>query len=175
MSERQAKLVLGVVWSSVGRYCLFMTSGTWGGWFDQVTAEDLLATPIRLSDTGVEAGVNSAVTRVVAAVDDIRFWSPHHSMFGDEEPPSDDMPPPMPVLAQLDQAVFDLFELAEPERDLVRDFHAYALNLLSRGPESDALAPLSGLSPIIQGVFTDLDGSAALPPEMARYVRVFLE
>lgn len=38
LSQLEASLMLGILWSSLGRYLLFMTAGNWGGWHDQVTS-----------------------------------------------------------------------------------------------------------------------------------------
>jgi hypothetical protein len=74
LSEDVAKLALGVLWSSLGRYMLFMTAGSWGGWHDQVTARDLLGLPVRLKASwGMpKAEHDDAAARVVQAVDALR-------------------------------------------------------------------------------------------------------
>jgi methylase of polypeptide subunit release factors len=44
----QAKIVWATLLSSLGRYSMFMRSGSWGLWHDSVLAEDILNTPVRL-------------------------------------------------------------------------------------------------------------------------------
>ncbi len=63
LSEDQAKVVLAILWSSLIRYFLFMTSGTWGLWHDEVKKDVLYSLPIRFPR-------DSAVAKhIVAAVD----------------------------------------------------------------------------------------------------------
>ncbi|WP_420127240.1 Eco57I restriction-modification methylase domain-containing protein [Longimicrobium sp.] len=178
LNERAAKLVLGTLWSSLGRYRLFMTSGSWGGWYDKVTAEDILGTPIRLPST-VTTEPDSRIAsadRVIAAVDAIRSWVPRGMSLLEDEGDGDEGDPLLASLqAQLDQAVFDLFDLSGLDRGLITDFFNHAFDLLNRGPESAALDPLAGLMPFAQGTLADLDRTEALTPNITSYLRAFLE
>ncbi len=59
-------MALGILLSSLGRYWLFMVSGSWGTWTDEVRAEQLLDLPLRLE------AQHPATARVIAAVDELR-------------------------------------------------------------------------------------------------------
>lgn len=45
LPEWEAKMILAVFWSSLGRYRMFMTSGSWGAWYDQTVPRDILSMP----------------------------------------------------------------------------------------------------------------------------------
>jgi hypothetical protein len=123
----QAKTIFATILSSLGRYRLFMHSGSWGVWHDSVTAEDILSLPIRLTDAE-----DPAVRQIESAVDQLYEWA--------------DLQPPEHILRSIDEAVFDLFELDSAERDLVRDFHTYTLELAgawSKSVKSEALMPVA--------------------------------
>ena len=47
---------------------------------------------------------------------------------------------------ELDDAIFELFELTNAERDVIRDMCDVGLELFYRGTESDAVKPVSGLA-----------------------------
>lgn len=123
----QAKTIFATMLSSLGRYRLFMHSGSWGVWHDSVTAEDILNFPIRLTDAE-----DPVVRRIESAVDQLYEWA--------------DLQPPELILKSIDEAVFDLFELDSVERDLVRDFHNFTIQLAgtwNKSVKSGALMPVA--------------------------------
>jgi hypothetical protein len=142
LSQLEASLMLGMLWSSLGRYLLFMTAGNWGGWHDQVTSRDILRMPVRLKPSWgmARADHDDAAGRVMQAVDRLRrdpVEAPQDRPMLDllEEP----RPKTSRWLAQLDTAVFDLFELSQAERDLVEDFWAENHDLYWKGAASSAI------------------------------------
>jgi hypothetical protein len=150
----EARVVAGILLSSLGRYRLFMTSSAWGMWYDQVYLHEVLDLPVRMRRE------HSATERVVAAVDELR------------ELPSEPSVPPFASLGHdpsalrralddLDTAVFDLFDLADDERDLVIDFW-------SRFTERRAPLPPSG-AVARQGIEPPGDDDP-----VSRYLRTFL-
>jgi hypothetical protein len=88
--------------------------------------------PIRLPQQN-----NPLVQRIVSIVDAIRSWNPTPlaplQRVKHEQAPSKEM------LRELDLAVFDLFDLIEPERDLIHDFLDYRFDLFRKGAHSTAL------------------------------------
>ena len=104
----QAKVILGTLLSPMGRYWLYMVSGSWGTWMDEIRSSDLLNLPLRLPTEPDRA------TRLIEeAVGELQ--RPTHRMNGG-------------VLAtqmqQLDDGMAELFELSDAERYLVADFWA---------------------------------------------------
>ncbi len=113
--EWEGKVALGILLSSVGRYWLFMVSGSWGTWKDEVRAEQLLDLPVRLDAD------HPATARIVTAVDKLPHATAEpRTQLAFEAPglPLDG------VLDEINDAVSDLFELKPAERDLVWDFWA---------------------------------------------------
>ena len=122
LSPWQAKVILGTLLSSLGRYWLYMVSGSWGTWRDQVRLNDLLDLPIRLN-----AVPDMAMGRIVRGVDELQHMTPQRRRGRAYTIP--------PEMRQIDEGVADLFELTDAERSLVADFWAV------QGP--DATNPLS--------------------------------
>lgn len=168
LAEWQAKVVLAIFWSALGRYRLFMTSGSWGTWYDQLVAEDILAMPIRLP-----VNQDATAERIVSAVDVIRTWKPTASDLTNLAIPPD-QPPPRLIIDGLTDAVFDLFGLSELERDLVRDFDEFYLDMLNSGAKSEALQPATDTIEPRQGTIRDLpqDGTGS---GFHGYIKAFLE
>jgi hypothetical protein len=164
----KAKTMLGVMLSSLGRYRLFMMSGSWGVWHDSVVPDDILSLPMRL-----EAASDSAIRRIVRAVDRLpRAVAASHGendLLTTTEPGR--LPRVSEILGELDEGVFQLFDLTAAERDLIVDFHAYTLDLVSRKSRSTALSPLS-LPDRAYGIFDDLRASDSHP--LSRYLETFL-
>jgi hypothetical protein len=109
-----AQVALGTILSALGRYWLCMVSGSWGTWMDEIRADDLLNLPVRI-DRG-----HPATKRIIEAVKQLPHAAPLKAQLSDV--PS--LPDVAPILADLDEAVEDLFELTTAERDLVNDFWA---------------------------------------------------
>ena len=111
LSMWQAKVILGTLLSSLGRYWLYMVSGSWGTWRDQVRKNDLLDLPIRLSTVP-----DVAMRRIVRGVDELQSMTPRRRRGRAYTIP--------PEMSQIDEGVADLFELTDAERSLVADFWA---------------------------------------------------
>jgi hypothetical protein len=73
--------------------------------------------------------------------------------------------------AELDEAIFDLYELNDAERDLVRDMCRYGLDFFYRRDKSIAVQPVTILQPS-HGLFKDLPDERA--EGLAGYLQVFL-
>lgn len=165
----QAKLILGTFWSSLGQYRLFMTSGTWGTWYDQVTKEPLLSMPIKLPQE------QSPVTqRVVQVVDALRSWAP--------SAPTGSPPvglwgttPPSELAAELNESILALFELSKPEQELVEDWAKYSFSLFSEGPNSASLEKTRNRLKKTRGTILDLPSDEESELELESYLRVFLQ
>lgn len=169
LDDRQAKLVVGVFWSALCRYRIFMTSGGWGTWYDQIVPNDILSMPMRMP-----VSADSRVDRIVSAVDIIRSWGSMASRFDGCTPPSDD-PPPASVVDDLNDAVFDLFDFSSPQRDLIRDFEENAWGMVREGSKAGALRPISVPSQPGGGTIRNFDTSGDGYRSIERYIATFLD
>jgi N-6 DNA Methylase/Eco57I restriction-modification methylase len=175
----QAKLILGMFWSSLGRYRMFMTSGSWGAWYDQTVPSDILLMPIRLAQSSKEEVVQAVVT----AVDSIRSYDGKTNGHFDDEDDSaptlfDNLPEEESLLTlhlqKLDEAIYDLFSLSESQRALVEDFKEYIFDLFSKGANSTALDRVRTSIDVSYGVISTLTPRQALNDELGRYLYTFL-
>jgi N-6 DNA Methylase len=109
--EWEADVVLGVLLSSTGRYYLSMTAGLWGVWRDQMRKEQLVQLPLRLpsADDAAVSRIREAVAQLPAA------GATGASLFDQSSVGAHSL------IADIDDAVFNLFGLADFERDLVED------------------------------------------------------
>jgi SAM-dependent methyltransferase len=160
----QAEVLIGTVWSSLGIYRTFLTSGSWGPWYDSLVPDDVLHTPVRFADPD-----SHSVRRIIKAVQAIRSWSPEENRRGDTDEP------PVELLETLDKAVFDLFQMTEAERDLVRDFIDNQFDLFRNGPRSSALSPVEEWPQNTIGAIDDLLAPVEPESSFGRYLRTFLE
>ena len=152
LPQWQAKVILGTLLSPLGRYWLYMVSGSWGTWQDEVRSVDLLGLPLRMT-----SATDTATERIVQAVDQLRdldaFSSPGRGLSWMA----------LPEMQLLDEGTSDLFELTDPERDLVAGFWA----ALSR----DATREVS-LGAKREGIAADLDPNSSVG--IVPYLNVFL-
>jgi hypothetical protein len=165
----QAQTVIGVLLSALGRYRLFMASGSWGVWHDSFVPDDILNLPMRMADRSSEV-----TRRISRAVEELRrterVTESTHSLFHDIST-GDREPSPADALNDLDEAVFDLFELTGAERDLVKDFCRYTLPLVGRRT-AWARQPVVNLGSSHAGTVADLVNSREIP--LAPYLQAFL-
>ena len=164
----QAKTILGTLLSSLGRYRHFMASGSWGIWFDTVRAHDILRLPVRMA--GAQASVTKRISRVISQlseIDDKRNLGPmvsYGTKTGMEQREN--------LLRDLDEAVFDLFDMTEAERDLVRDFMSYTLPLVGRRKRWYT-QPTVEIGQCRQGTEKDI-GYPSQGSQLDNYLSVFL-
>jgi hypothetical protein len=152
---------------------LFMTSGSWGGWFDKVTAEDVLHMPIRFVMERGKSVQDDAARRIVAAVTGIQEWPFERDSqaylaisLGREKLDN--------YIDMLNEAVFDLFELSKPERDLVRDFFGCSFDFLNMGLESVATKRIGTVSEFSSGTIEDISLKHSSKNTIGGYVETFL-
>ena len=165
----QAQTILGTLLSALGRYRLFMASGSWGVWHDKLTAQDVLNLPARMA--GERASVTKRISRVVgefSEVNDTRESGGLLNCGGRTGVPQLDE-----MLRELDEAVFDLFDATEAERDLVRDFMDHTLPLVGRRTRWYT-QPTIELGERRRGTANDLASSASAS-QLDKYLSVFLQ
>jgi Eco57I restriction-modification methylase len=131
LPDWQQKLVTGIYWSSLARYYLFCTAGTWGMWHDELLVETIEEMPIRLASD--EKSARAVVARVEELLTlDVSPADIELAGLGAQRR--------LPQLErELDEAVFDLYDLDKAERDLIRDMCSYGLDLFYRHHSSDAV------------------------------------
>lgn len=157
----QAKVLFGTILSSLGRYRLFMTSGSWGVWHDSIVSRDLLRLPIRLGEPD-----DPVILAICNLVDEIRAWRPTGLLFAEEQIG------PTEMLRQLDEYITRLFELEPAEVDLIEDWRRFSLDFYNVG------------SAAVSGSSSDWIGSSQrhisratdiLPEPISQYIRVFVD
>ncbi len=159
----QHTVILGILWSSLARYYLFLEAGSWGTWYDEVSLDDVRSLPIRLPEDRV---LRDRILRIVDRLRSSNVADP----VGDA-----------PLLSaggaelerELDEAIFDLYEMTDAERDLVRDMCETGLDLFYNHVKSDAARPVlpdrpSGRTGTVADLPTDEDG-------LEGYLRALLE
>jgi hypothetical protein len=169
--ETRAKVALAILWSSLTRYYLFMTSGTWGLWHDEVLKETLAVIPVRFPKSAAQTN------RIIKIVDTLReIPEEADSLFVNGLPKMERDAKIRELEGQLDKAVYDLFELSEEERERIDEICGLGLDLFYRGMDSAAVKPLDWpdtLAPF--GRRADLSNSVADQNEIGRYLSTFLD
>jgi type I restriction-modification system DNA methylase subunit len=173
------KIVLAILWSSLARYYFFLTTSTWGLWHHEIHYEELLSLPIRFPDT------QEKVDNLVRIVDELTLLN--HSAppdTGNELQLALDLPDFRNQLdemfrleRQLDEAVFDLYELRTSERDLIHDMCDVGIDFFYNEIGSDAIKPIT--TNMLQQKYGTLQTLSSatdsnVPPELKDYLTVFL-
>jgi len=159
----QEKTLLGILWSSLVRYYLFLTAGSWGMWHDELHVGAIESLPICLPRDA------SQCQRIVHIVEDLERL--------DVQPDGLELVGVaarrrLPQLErELDDAVFDLYALNESERTLVREMCSLGLDFFYRNHESPAAKPVASL-PRSWGTCADV---AQADSGLSVYLEAFLQ
>ena len=157
----QAKVLFGTILSALSRYRLFMTSGSWAVWHDSIVSRDLLRLPVRMTSLD-----DARVVAISNTVDEISTWSPPGMHYARQElEPSD-------LLRQLDESIFELFNLSRSEVDLIEDWRRFSLNFEAAG--AAAISESRRWTAPTRATFS-VGGKVELPSPIADYVRVFTD
>lgn len=165
LEDWQRKVLLGILWSSVVRYYLFMISGSWVVWHTEIHLWQLEQLPIRFP---VSLELRN---RIVTIVDKLRNWDTALPLFNQS-------PEPTTIESlehQLDEAIFDLYELNENQRDLVLDMCETGLEFFYRHSNSEAVRRLKPYPQAKQGFITDLPRQRDVEQGLQGYLYAFLD
>jgi hypothetical protein len=155
------------MWSSLIKYYLFMTSGSWGLWHDEVLKGTFTGIPLRLNcDSAVRDRIVGIVRRLRSVPD--MSDSP---LFQRAAAHSQDQL--RHLERELDDAVFELFGLTPEERSRVLDFCETGLDLFYNGMASDAVRKIRW--PVGAVAFgRTQDVCIERTGDLTEYLRVFL-
>lgn len=136
--EQSYLVMLGIMWSSFARYFFFMTSSNWGLWHHEVHLEEILQLPIVLDES------NPATKHVIRIVDQLRSYHPtvQSLNYPNGVPESTIQRKRRTWERQLDEAVFDLYDLTEEQRDLIRDCCEITLPFFYKPMDSIGIEPV---------------------------------
>src|SRR5262249_2331210 len=127
ISEDNAKVLLAILWSSLTRYFLFMTSGTWGLWHDEVHQDVIYGLPVRFPK---DAGLTKRIVEVVDKLRELPEVSEQKSLFAVHGMPKHERDKLIDEMEhRLDQAIYDVFELRDDERERIEELCDLDLDL----------------------------------------------
>ncbi len=132
------KAVLGILWSSLSRYFFFLTSANWGLWHHAIDLDDeLLQFPVVLNEE------DSATKKIIRIVDKLRNYQPikQSILHPDGIPESEIEATRHKWEVELDEAVFELYNLDESQIDLIRDLCEVTLPLFYQPFDSMGAMP----------------------------------
>ncbi len=129
LSEEERGVLLGIVLSSIARYYHFLTCSTWGFWHYEIHVEEHLGLPIHFPDR------QALQSRILRAVKQITTKSDTPTLF------DPDTPGWRAMQDELDETIFELYELSETQKDLVRDLCQVTLEFFYEGTDSQAAKP----------------------------------
>ncbi len=169
LPEWQANFLLAILWSSLARYYLWMTSGAWGMWHHALDPEDLKRLPV------VFPREMSLRNRILRVVDSLRNSQVQEDSLLSGDAATIKTSECGELERELDELIFDCYGLSQSERQLVRDMCDVGLELFYRHCESKAVKRLSLPDDFVFGVTADLDAATVTgrSNDLEGYVRVF--
>jgi len=175
LPEWKAKVVLGILWSSLARYYFWMTAGSWGTWHHEIHEEDVMRLPIVFPEDP------TLRRRILQLVDRLRQIQPTEIQPTErrpllEAPARGARAAPQAEIdkleGQLDDLVFQTYGLAGFERQLVNDMCQIGLDLFYRHAQSEAVKPLRLPDDFLCGRAPDMGGLGD-DNDLGGYLRAF--
>jgi len=168
LSANEAKIILGIFWSSLARYYFWLTAGSWM-WHNEIHLEDIQDMPIRLPE---DAKVRDRIVRIVKKLEEKGANTASVNICDGGTLTFEQT---LQLEHDLDEAIFDLYEVNEAERDLVRDMCEYGLDLFYNNVKSEAVKPVEANRPASNcGVLKDVPTRRDLQKGFEGYIRTFL-
>jgi len=157
------KVITGIYWSSLAQYYFFMTVGSWGMWHDEIQVATAGALPILFPKS---TRLRDRIVGVVEKLQELET-APEGMELGGLAA-SRRLPP---LEGELDEAVFDLYDVKPTDRDLVYDMCLLGLDLYYRDQDSTAVKAV--IRPRLPyGTLADV---ANARDGLAAYLRAFIE
>jgi hypothetical protein len=174
LGEEKAKVLLAILWSSLTRYYLFLTSGTWGLWHDEVKKDVLYNLPVKFPN---KTSLRRKLVRAVDALRELPEEAEADSLFGFNGMPKEERDAKIRELErQLDAAVYELFELSDEERERIEEMCGLGLDLFYKGMSSTAVSPIDWPDPQpALGRRADLNDGMVTQNEIGGYLSTFLD
>lgn len=129
-SDWEVKILLGILWSSLSRYYHFLTASTWGFWHHEIHLSEYLNFPICLPE---DDKLKEKIGLLVDKLSVVNEY-PTSGLLLTYDPEEK-----YQLERDLDQAIFDLYDLSEEQRDLVNDFCKYTIDFFYNGTKSRAV------------------------------------
>jgi len=166
---REPKILLAILWSSLAKYYFFLTAGQWGTWYDILSLEEVRKLPIRFPDK------QNLRRRIIKIVDELQEKGVNTTSVDIFDGTTLTFEQTVQLEHDLDEAIFDLYELNEAERDLIRDMCEYGLDLFYNNVDSRAVKPVEAGWPANDcGVIENIPSRRDLQKGFEGYIRTFL-
>jgi hypothetical protein len=163
LTTNEAKIILGIFWSSLTRYYFWLTAGSWI-WHNQIKQM-----PVRLPE---DIELRNQIVKIVDKLQNKGANTASVNIFGGTTLTYKQT---LRLEHDLDEAIFDLYELNEAERDLVRDMCEYGLGLFYNNVKSSAVKPVEANRPASNcGVLEDVPIRRDWQKGFEGYIRTFL-
>lgn len=129
LEKEKHLILLAIMRSSLAKYYHFLTCSTWGFWHDEIHIEEHLSLPVRFPENA------KLQKRILNAVQQITTHGGSPNLFNPNTPSLQAMQ------TELDDSIFDLYDLSEPQRDLVSELCQITLEFYYHGADSQAVKP----------------------------------
>lgn len=143
--EDNYPLVIGVLWSSLFRYYMFMTASTWGTWMQEIHLNEILKFPMPIPDKSNCQLVRNIVKKLSEKSQKIIFQAREINPMLDEKeilPLILNNKTIIDLQNELDELVFDFYQLTRFERNLIKDRCNYDIDYYYKGTKSLGNQPI---------------------------------
>jgi hypothetical protein len=169
--EWKYKIILGTLWSSLSRYYFFLTSSKWGIWHDGIYKDEYLSLPIIFPKDQVIR------EKVIDIVEQLQNCNPiKYSIEHPEGKTPEKIEAQLTELEyQLDEAIFDVYDLTIAERDLIRDMCDVGIEFYYNHINSKAVKPVESYPQQNQGLLNDINKNRQTQKGLEGYLQAFLD
>ncbi len=132
-----SKSICAILLSSVAKYYFFLTCSGWGMWHDEIHLEELEQFPIPTINENKHTKKLCLLMDEIKEYEDITIDSPVNNNQRNFEA----------IIKDIDEVVFEMYQLTDEEKALVTDMCSYGLDLFYNKTDSIAIKEL----PVVSG------------------------
>lgn len=140
-----AKSICAILLSSVAKYYFFLTCSGWGMWHDEIHLEELEQFPIPIINENIHTQKLCLLMDEIKEYEDITIDSPINKNQRNYEA----------IIKDIDEVVFEMYQLTDEEKALVTDMCSYGLDLFYNKTDSIAIEEL----PFVSGELCGIENS----------------
>jgi len=167
-------ILQGIFWSSLVRYYFFLTASRWAVWHDDILFNEIVNLSINFKTDNI---ISKQIEELVGKLQNDEFIS--HSKTSNTKNSeylfdikTENLNTLQDLESQLDEAVFDLYNLTPAQRDLIKDRCKYDIDHFYNGTNSIAVQSVEVPNKRF-GTYNTLKNNELT--ELEQYIKLFLE
>lgn len=132
------QVLVGILWSSLARYYYFLTTSNWGVWHHEIYLNEVEQLPVRFPSN---ERLRNRIINCVEKLQNLDTNNDTGPLFSQK-----DTNVKKELEKELDEAIFDLYELNKQEKEQIRDLCEVEIDYFYKSFRSQAVEPIASIN-----------------------------